>query len=280
LIVMQMVSSLNATSSLLAPALASETPSLVQVAFVSSPVPDAVTEAPTLAVTATGVAMQVSSPTDTGIPVNTSTPQATLPAGLASCIPQNTPRETGLVVDVIDGDTIDVRIGDQILRVRYIGINTPEQDEPLYHEALAYNQALVMNQTVTLVRDTSETDSYARLLRYVITADIFVNQALVEMGYAEAAAYAPDTTCVSAFEAAQSQAQTANVGLWLSTPVAFIAPVTGGDAAANCDPSYPGVCIPPAPPDLDCGDVPHDRFQVVPPDPHGFDRDGDGVGCE
>lgn len=52
-------------------------------------------------------------------------------------------------------------------------------------------------------------------------------------------------------------------------------PVSGG-----CDPAYPGVCIPPAPPDLDCGDVPYRRFQVLSPDPHGFDRDGDGIGCE
>ena len=32
--------------------------------------------------------------------------------------------------------------------------------------------------------------------------------------------------------------------------------------------------------DLDCGDVPYKKFRVVPPDPHGFDRDGDGIGCE
>ncbi len=51
--------------------------------------------------------------------------------------------------------------------------------------------------------------------------------------------------------------------------------------AENCDrQSYPDVCIPPYPPDLDCGDVPYRRFTVRPPDPHGFDRDGDGVGCE
>jgi hypothetical protein len=49
----------------------------------------------------------------------------------------------------------------------------------------------------------------------------------------------------------------------------------------NCDPSYPGVCIPPAPPDLDCGDISHRRFTVLAPDPHGFDgRDNDGIGCE
>lgn len=57
-------------------------------------------------------------------------------------------------------------------------------------------------------------------------------------------------------------------------------PVSGGGNTGNCDPSYPGVCIPPAPPDLDCKDVPYKRFQVLAPDPHSFDRDGDGIGCE
>jgi len=47
----------------------------------------------------------------------------------------------------------------------------------------------------------------------------------------------------------------------------------------NCDPSYPDFCIPPWPPDLDCKDVPS-NFRVVGEDPHGFDRDNDGIGCE
>ena len=48
----------------------------------------------------------------------------------------------------------------------------------------------------------------------------------------------------------------------------------------GCSPSYPTVCIPPAPPDLDCKDITFRRFQVIPPDPHGFDANDDGVGCE
>ena len=48
----------------------------------------------------------------------------------------------------------------------------------------------------------------------------------------------------------------------------------------NCDPSYPTVCIPPPPPDLNCADVPFTGFKVIPPDPHHFDGDKDGVGCE
>jgi hypothetical protein len=50
-------------------------------------------------------------------------------------------------------------------------------------------------------------------------------------------------------------------------------------AASDCDPSYPDFCIPPPPPDLDCGDV-RASFTVVGSDPHRFDREGDGVGCE
>jgi hypothetical protein len=48
----------------------------------------------------------------------------------------------------------------------------------------------------------------------------------------------------------------------------------------SCDAAYPTVCIPPPPPDLNCKDVPFRNFVVLPPDPHGFDTDHDGIGCE
>lgn len=50
--------------------------------------------------------------------------------------------------------------------------------------------------------------------------------------------------------------------------------------ANGCDPSYPTVCIPSPPPDLNCDDVGASNFAVVGSDPHGFDGDNDGVGCE
>ena len=48
----------------------------------------------------------------------------------------------------------------------------------------------------------------------------------------------------------------------------------------NGDSSYPQVCIPHSPPDLDCGDIRHRNFRVVGQDPHRFDGDKDGIGCE
>ena len=52
----------------------------------------------------------------------------------------------------------------------------------------------------------------------------------------------------------------------------------------DCAPSYPDVCIKPPPPDLDCKDVPYRNFRVIytvaDPDPHHFDGDHDGIGCE
>ncbi len=48
----------------------------------------------------------------------------------------------------------------------------------------------------------------------------------------------------------------------------------------QCDSSYPSVCIPPYPPDLDCGEIEYSNFKVVQPDPHRFDGDKDGIGCE
>lgn len=47
-----------------------------------------------------------------------------------------------------------------------------------------------------------------------------------------------------------------------------------------CDPSYPTVCIPPPPPDLDCVQIEYRNFVVRLPDPHELDLDGDGIGCE
>ena len=148
-------------------------------------------------------------------------------------------------------------------------------------------------KTVVLVKEVSETDVYDRLLRYVIADGAFVNYELVRQGHAEAVSYAPDTACFLTFLEAELNAREADIGMWAATPSAKPMPTATYKPAAttkpaatqrpdNCDPAYPDpdVCIPPPPPDLGCGDIRYRRFTVLPPDPHNFDGDGDGIGCE
>jgi hypothetical protein len=63
-----------------------------------------------------------------------------------------------------------------------------------------------------------------------------------------------------------------------STDGGGVTPPDGGDG--NCDPSYPDICIKSPPPDLNCPEIPNKNFKVIGNDPHGFDRDNDGIGCE
>ncbi len=120
--------------------------------------------------------------------------------------------ETATVTRIIDGDTIYVRMNGQSYRVRYIGINTPERDEPCYADATAANADLVRGQTVTLVKDVSNTDDYDRLLRYVYVGEVFVNAELVAQGYAEAGYYPPDTAYTDTFNRLEADAQARGLG--------------------------------------------------------------------
>jgi len=238
------------------------------------------------------------------------------PAPTATVDPVASAEQTGVVIDVIDGDTIEVEIEGRSYRVRYIGMDAPEAGALCGDVATDANADLVEGQTVRLVRDVSPTDRYDRLLRYVYVGDVFVNAELIRRGVAEAQRYPPDTTEAPALEAAEAEAR-ANLtecyalGVFGGVPAAAVAtPVTRSEtiplvpvadtpvpaptvapevptveptvapAPANCDPSYPDVCIPPKPPDLNCKDIPYRRFRVLPPDPHNFDGNGDGVGCE
>jgi micrococcal nuclease len=74
--------------------------------------------------------------------------------------------------------------------------------------------------------------------------------------------------------------------LAIGGPAAAEPGIPGASAGQRCHPSYPDFCIPPPPPDLDCGDIAANRkpfrvrHDVRSPDPHRFDRDRDGRACE
>lgn len=234
--------------------------------------------------TNTPTATLTPTPTPTATLTRTPTPTATLtstPTNTPTTKPSVTPTLTAQlaqVTRVIDGDTIEVAVNGQTFTLRYIGIDCVEVSA----EATAANRALVEGKTVRLEKDVSETDRYERLLRYVWVGDVMVNAELVRLGFATAKAYPPDVRHQATFAQLELEARSAARGLWTptATPAAQPAAAVPIDARAGCDPSYPDVCIPPYPPDLDCGEIPYCQFRVLPPDPHGFDGDNDGIGCE
>ena len=209
------------------------------------------------------------------------------------------PIQVGQVVHIVDGDTIDVVVAGAKVRVRYIGMDTPETHsgiEWLGPEASAANEQLVMGREVVLEKDVSETDQYGRALRYVWLHDgatwTLVNLELIREGFAAVLRYPPDVKYIDPlFVPAEAAARAAGIGRWAAslapvatavpTPLGFVPPPPN---RAKCEPSYPGICIPINSPDLDCGDITFRRFVVlwnVPnPDPHRFDGNHDGVGCE
>ena len=128
-----------------------------------------------------------------------------------------------VVLDVVDGDTVDLDIDGTVERVRLIGIDTPETVKPntpvqcYGPEASAYTKSILPASTpVRLERDAEARDAYGRLLGYVYRATdgMFVNLAIVAGGYARPFPFEPNTTHADRFADAARAARQAHLGLW------------------------------------------------------------------
>lgn len=130
------------------------------------------------------------------------------------------PSLEGVVVRVVDGDTIHVRIAERIERVRYIGVNTPELHHPIRgaepggREAFRVNGDLVAGKRVRLELDVQTRDRYGRLLAYVWVGDVMVNAELVRSGYAQVMTIPPNVRYQALFLQLQREAREAARGLW------------------------------------------------------------------
>lgn len=118
---------------------------------------------------------------------------------------------TVLVTKVVDGDTIEIKGG---IRVRYIGIDTPESGQCGGEEATRENSQLVENKKVTLETDVQKLDRYGRTLAYVFIDGVFVNEELLKRGVATVTTYPPNVKYVDRFLKAQEEARGQKKGTW------------------------------------------------------------------
>jgi endonuclease YncB( thermonuclease family) len=201
------------------------------------------------------------------------------------------------VVQVIDGDTLDLDNG---RRVRLVQIDSPEAGGECYGRkaGTVLRRLLPVGTRVRVERDPNldDVDRYGRILRYVFRGKRNINLVMVRRGAASVWFFDGDRgRYAEQLLRAAENARAAKRGAWgacratLDPTAAFATQPKQNRPRAqpvvptgNCDPSYPDVCIPPFDEvgDLNCGDVPEGGFAVRPPDPHEFDGNGDGIGCE
>ena len=127
------------------------------------------------------------------------------------------------VIQVVDGDTIKVRVQGRTYTVRLIGMDTPETVDPRKGvqcygpEASSFAKRLLNNKTVYLETDKSQgnLDKYSRMLRYVWLPDgRMYNYVAVLEGYAREYTYSSTYRYSYDFSSAQSDARTNGRGLW------------------------------------------------------------------
>ncbi len=131
------------------------------------------------------------------------------------------------VTSFADGDTITVQIGDKKEKVRLLGVDTPETNDPrkavqcFGKAASQFTEALIGTNSVRLEADplNSDRDRYDRLLRYVYLPDgTLVNAEIIKQGYGFAYLTYPIQKNEE-FKNYENQAREAGKGLWGSCTV-------------------------------------------------------------
>jgi micrococcal nuclease len=241
-------------------------------------------------------------------PIATQAPTSPSPSVVPSVSPSpstTASAPTGIVTEVVDGDTIRVELPTGAETVRIIGIGTPEVVHPSQPEACfgveatAYAKNALNGQTVTLETDPTqdERDTYDRLLAHVYVGDELYAESAIAGGYGIHYIYEAPSSHADELDAAAAAAKADGRGIWAScegrvdlpkvapvpaaTPAATAKPTPKPDATpkSDCHPSY-DPCVPNVGHDLDCGDIGF-HVAVVGPDEHRLDgSDNDGLGCE
>lgn len=134
------------------------------------------------------------------------------------------PRDTYFkVTKVTDGDTLHISMGGEDVKVRLIGVNTPETVDPrrpvqcFGKEASAFMKSLAEGKSVLIETDATQGtyDTYKRLLAYVYLDDgQMINRKMIAEGYAYEYTYMTPYKYQKEFREVQNIARTSGRGLW------------------------------------------------------------------
>ena len=131
------------------------------------------------------------------------------------------------VTKVIDGDTFVYRKNGKNIKVRLIGVNTPELHHPFKgeeyfgKEAKEFTKNKIYNKKVYLEKDEEDLDKYGRELRYVWIDDKMLNDGLLREGFAETMTIKPNNKYEQNFKESLKKAKIERKGMWKSPNKAF-----------------------------------------------------------
>lgn len=136
---------------------------------------------------------------------------------------QNIKDRLVLVEQVVDGDTIKVKIDNKLVSIRLIGVDTPElldrrkMVQCFAKEASVKTKELLQGKMVRLENDPTQGDKdvYQRPLRYIYLEDgTLINKKLIEEGFGFEYTYKLPYKYRDEFINAQLSASEQHRGLW------------------------------------------------------------------
>lgn len=146
-------------------------------------------------------------------------PESTRAPHGATPVAEHEARAQDVIVAVSDGDTV---VGRTYGKIRLLGLDTPEREQPLYDEARTALARLVEGKKIELLFDRERKDKYGRTLAHILVPDgdkkTIAAEELLRAGLASVYIVQPDMLFIERFKAAQKEAVTARRGLW-SLPV-------------------------------------------------------------
>lgn len=119
---------------------------------------------------------------------------------------------TAQVTKIIDGDTIQLNDSS---RVRLLGINTPEKNQPFHEQAKQFLASQVENQTIQI--ESHGNDKYSRTLAHVFKDSKNINAQILSTGLATLYYYDKDSHYEELMKA-EKQARESSLGLWAPSP--------------------------------------------------------------
>lgn len=120
-------------------------------------------------------------------------------------------KEEIVVQNVIDGDTVTDSRG---LKIRLLGINAPEKNQPNFTLARQTLESLVLHKKLDLVLDIEKFDQYGRVLGYLYDGNVFINSELLKKGVAVLETIPPNVAHADELESSQGLGRKNCAGMW------------------------------------------------------------------